>query len=438
MGSFENKSRDSMILHVGFDDTDSHEGMCTTYVGAVILDELAEEGIEPRKTPHLIRLNPNWKHKTRGNCAVSFSVDIERDELDKVKEIVLRNVEELAELQIEETTPGVAFFEGEEIPEELRKYSKKVVQDVVTLDEAEELADEIGAELHKFRLGRGVIGGLAAIGHRLEEDCTYELIAYRIPENRGTERRLDEESVREMDAATYPETFDNIDSESGEVHITPHTPGPILYGIRSETPEGAFEAREMVVEDEPVERILLYKTNQGTDEHLQEAAVEEIEPYSSVIVEGEVSEEPETITGGHVFFSVRDATGEVRCAAFEPTRRFRDHVRELVPGDKVKVYGGVKEKSEHPLTINLEKLEILDLEPVKEGVAPVCENCGKRMKSAGKDKGYACEDCGTELPPGSGLEVEVDRDLEKRVYEVPPRARRHLSKPLIRNREGEE
>ncbi|KXA90878.1 hypothetical protein AKJ63_02135, partial [candidate division MSBL1 archaeon SCGC-AAA259D18] len=379
-----------LLYHVGIDDTDSKEGMCTTYIGAVVLDELEEVGIGPVASPHLIRLNPNWKHKTRGNCAVSFALDVDEEEVSKVEEVTLDKVGSLAEIHMEGTDPGVVFLEGDEVPPELEEYTGRVIREVVTMEEAEELAGEVGAELHKFGIGRGVIGALAAIGHPLEEDYTYELIAYRTEKNRGTPRRISGDSVRAMDEETYPETFDNLDLETGEIRITPHTPGPILYGIRSETPEAAVEAQGLVVEEEPVERTLLYKTNQGTDEHLHPATVEDIEPYRSVIVEGVVSEGPETITGGHVFFSIEDETGEVGCAAFEPTRRFRDVVRSLVPGDRVKVYGGVKEKPDLPLTINLEKIEILELEPLKEETNPVCEQCGRRMTSAGRGKGYVC------------------------------------------------
>lgn len=422
------------MFHVGIDDTDSKEGMCTTYVGAVILDELEKLDIKPVNHPHLIRLNPNWKFKTRGNCAVSFKFDLSEDQIPTVKEIVLDWVEELAELHIEETTPGVAFYGGSEIPDKLKAYSKRVVQEVMTLEEAENLALEVGAEIHKFRKGRGIIGALAAIGHPLEEDFTYELITYREEENRGTPRRIVEESVQKMNEATYPETFDNLDMGAGEVQINPHTPCPILYGIRSETPETAYEANGIVEVEEPIERTLLYKTNQGTDEHLRRSEIKDIESYRSVIVDGVVSKKPETIAGGHVFFSIKNGTGEVRCAAFEPTRGFRDVVRKLVPGDRVRVYGGVKEKSEVPITVNLEKIEVLGLEAKKREANPVCESCGKRMSSAGEGKGYFCKKCGIELPSGSGEEVEVPRELEIGMYEVPPRARRHLAKPLVRNR----
>lgn len=140
------------------------------------------------------------------------------------------------------------------------------------------------------------------------------------------------------------------------------------------------------------------------------------------------------MAGGHVIFGIRDGTGEIDCAAYEPTRQFRDVVRKLVVGDRVIACGGVKEKPELPLTINLEKLAVLELRPVLKKVNPKCPRCGKKMKSEGKEKGYSCKRCRIRLPVGSAKLVEVPRDIEVGVFEVPPRARRHLAKPLIRNR----
>jgi tRNA(Ile2)-agmatinylcytidine synthase len=54
------------------------------------------------------------------------------------------------------------------------------------------------------------------------------------------------------------------------------------------------------------------------------------------------------------------------------------------------------------------------------------------MKSAGKNKGYKCMNCGFKLRYGTKDLIEVKRNIKKGFYEVPPSARRHLSKPLIR------
>jgi len=420
------------LLHIGIDDTDSKEGMCTTYVGAVAIDSLKSQGVKLEGYPKLIRLNPNWKLKTRGNCAIAFTTKVQKHQIPVVKETVLRTVEELAELHIKTTNPGVVFYEGERIPIKLRKFSKKVVQDITTIDEAESLAGEIGAEVHKFKLGRGIIGALAAIGNTLEHDRTFELIAYRKPENRGTPRKVDTASVVKMNTKTFPNTFGNLDPFTGEIRITPHTPCPILYGIRGEDAKTTLAAHKLVKSLEPIERFVVYMTNQGTDEHLRQAKVAEVKPYWSVIVGGEVSSAPKIIPGGHVIFSMRDKTGKIDCAAYEPTRQFRDVAKKLIIGDKVVAYGGVKEKPELPLTINLEKLSILKLVPVLRKVNPTCPRCGKRMKSEGKGKGYSCKRCKIKVPASAAKLVEMRREIEVGAFEVPPRARRHLAKPLVR------
>lgn len=406
--------------------------MCTTYVGAVLIDKLKDQGIKLMGFPHLIRLNPNVLWKTRGNCSVCITVQASEEQIPVAREITLETVEELAELDVETTNPGVVFYQAKKIPDELRSFSKKVIQDVVEIHEAELIAEKIGAEVHKFKLGRGIIGALAAIGNTLEQDRTFELIAYRTPENRGKPRKIDFFSVREMDAKTFPNTFDNLDPTTGEVRIAPHTPCPILYGIRGENAESVLRAHSLVRSLEPIERMIIYKTNQGTDEHLRRAKIREIKPYWSVIVDGEVCKPPITIPGGHVIFSIQDGTGTVDCAAYEPTRHFRDIVKKLVVGDMVRVFGGVKEKPGLPLTINLEKIALLKLVPIIKKVNPRCQKCGKRMKSEGKNKGYSCKKCKIKLPSSAAEIVELHRGIELGQYSVPPRARRHLSRPPIR------
>ena len=419
-------------LWIGIDDTDSKDGMCTTYVGAVVIDRLKKLGAKIIGFPRLIRLNPNWKLKTRGNCAVALDVEVKEQKIPAVKNTILKIVEELAELDYDTTNPGVVFYQSKKIPAKLRAFSKKVVQDVATIEEADALARDIGAEVHKFKLGRGIIGGLAAIGNTLESDWTFELIAYRVPKNWGLKRRIDAASVVEMNSKTFPETFDNLDQSTGEIRITPHTPCPILYGVRGESAEATVKAQRLVKEMEPIERMVIYKTNQGTDEHLRRARIAEARPNWSVIVDGEVCEKPRVIPGGHVIFKICDGTGKIDCAAYEPTRQFREVVKKLIIEDKVRAYGGIKEKPELPLTINLEKIAILKLAPALKKVNPVCKNCGRRMKSEGKGKGYACKKCKIRLPSKAAKILKMPRDVMIGAFEVPPRARRHLAKPLIR------
>jgi tRNA(Ile2)-agmatinylcytidine synthase len=421
-----------LTVQIGVDDTDSNEGMCTTYIGAVISDKLKNQGFNLNSYPKLIRLNPNWPLKTRGNCAISLEVKYNPSRLGELKETVLKTVEQLAELKHASTNPGVVFYLGKSIPKELQRFSKKVIQGIVRIDDAERLATKIGAEYHKYKLGRGIIGALAAIGESLESDSTYELLAYRKKNYRGTKRNIDINSVIEMDRKTYPRTFDNLDLSTGEIRITPHTPCPILFGIRSQDPESTLEALNIIKSDEPIERYIIYKTNQATDAHLISAKIKDLKPLNSAIISGQVSETPRTIIGGHIIFSLNDSTGEINCAAYEPTRDFRKIIVNLKAGDRVKVYGAVKKKKNIPLTLNLEKIEVQALTEIYLKKNPICTKCSKTAKSKGKGQGYRCEKCGKIFPLGSEKYVRKSRDLRIGSYEVPPRARRHLAKPLIR------
>jgi tRNA(Ile2)-agmatinylcytidine synthase len=329
-------------------------------------------------------------------------------------------------LDDDRTNPGVVFYCGE-ITDDLKSYSLNVIRNIISIEEAEKFAQDIGADVFKFKKGRGIIGALAAIGCP-NTDKTYELLAYRIPENYGKKRLIDYNSVLKMNNSTYPDTFDNVDSDNGYIAIEPHTPCPILYGIRGESPEAVLNAQNMITVCEPIEKIAIFETNQHTDMHLVKATnLSKMEKFKCYIVDGTVKDYPSTFEGGHVIFTLKDETGEIHCAAYEPTKEFRDIIRKLAPGDKLRVFGGIGEKG----TLNIEKILILELAEIKETQNPIC-NCGKRMKSAGKDKGYKCIKCGAKLRDGVKYSIDVKRDLETGFYEVPPSARRHLSKPLVR------
>jgi tRNA(Ile2)-agmatinylcytidine synthase len=413
-------------LHVGIDDTDSKDGMCTTYLCSVIVDKLKACGYHVDNIPRLIRLNPFAPHKTRGNGAVSFKLILKtKDEEALAKNIILELVEELAEMHDSQTNPGVVFYRGQ-IKPLLRKYALETIRNIVTFEYAESLANEINAEIIKYKNGRGIIGALAAIGCPLD-DKTYELIAYRQPSFCGKKRMVDQNSVIEMNFETYPATFDNLDK--GYITITPHTPCPVLYGIRGESLEVLLNAQRLVKSYEPIKSTMVFVTNQHTDLHIQNARnIAEIKKFQCYSVDGTVKNYPKTIEGGHVIFNLYDESEEVECAAYEPTKDFRDIIRHLRPGDHLMVYGGMGSKG----TLNLEKMKIIQLAKTYESQNPLCK-CGKRMKSAGKNKGFKCPSCGSKFREAAKEIVEIERQVHEGFYEVPPSARRHLSKPLIRN-----
>jgi len=418
-----------ILLYVGIDDTDSSSGMCTTYVTCVIISKLKDYGFNISGYPRLIRLNPFARFKTRGNGALSFKIELKNEkEVEEVKRIVVENVQTLSELQDEKTNPGVVFYQND-ITHELEEFANRAIREMVTIKETESILNRIGADYYKFKNGRGIIGALAAIGCHLS-DQTFELLAYRTPENYGTKRKIDLESVVEMDKKTYPLTFDNLDQ--GYIAIEPHTPCPVLYGIRAENPEVLEEARTMVRVMEPVERHCIFQTNQHTDMHLKPIEnISDMEKFKCYIVDGLVMDKPHVIDGGHFIFRLKDESGNIECAAYEPTKQFRNYIRELEPGDLLRVYGGVGEGINNQGTLNIEKFQLIEPVKTKKFLNPLC-SCGKRMKSAGKNKGFKCPGCGKIERDGEKIGVEIPRNIEKGFYETPPSARRHLSKPLVR------
>ena len=237
-----------------------------------------------------------------------------------------------------------------------------------------------------------------------------------------------------MDKLTLPYTFNNVDSEKSRVIITPRGPDPILFGIRGESAEIVKKAFKIIKPLEHVERWVIFRSNQGTDAHLKPVkALSDLEPYSSIIAKGIVSQNPRVVPLRHVIFSIKDDSAEVDCAAYEPTGDLRKIARELVIGDSVEVYGAVhKATATKPLTINLEKINILKLNPKVIYENPLCPNCNKRLKSMGKSQGFRCEKCGVKYADLKKIPLILNRCIKEGLYFTSTRSQRHLTKPFRR------
>lgn len=444
---------------VGIDDTDSAEGMCTTFLCAVLVADLTPLGaVSP---PRLVRLNPSIPYKTRGNGAVSFEIACSPAHEGDVKALVVARVREFAEVHAEGTNPGIVFITGAQVralldggrgrsggdgamPELLTRVTRfyeAAVRDVLQLEQAYALLAELQLEYLGLKNERGLIGALAAAGFLLSQkwrpaqyDSTYELMAYREQRRWGTPRVIDEASVWRADEATYPLTWDSVDHAAKRLVLAPHSPCPVLFGIRGESVEALYTAYALI-RAEPAEHLTLFITNQGTDAHLipGDEAGGRLRDYHSYLLEGVVASDPRTIEGGHVVFALARPGGLaedcIDCIAYEPTKGFRALVRGLRAGDRVSVYGSFKSG-----TVNLEKFELRSLNRVMLAI-PKCERCGRPMESAGRSQGYRCRRCKT-TRPAKELRL-VARALDEGLYEVPPVARRHIAKPLIRLRATE-
>lgn len=127
--------------------------MCTTYLACSIINQLKNVGIYVGGYPRLIRLNPFARFKTRGNGGISFKIDMEKygdEKIDLAKKIVLEGVEKLSQMSCENTNPGVVFYKGD-ITTKMENYAMKAIYSIISLEEAEDFAKKIGAEIHKFK-----------------------------------------------------------------------------------------------------------------------------------------------------------------------------------------------------------------------------------------------------------------------------------------------
>ncbi len=408
---------------IGVDDTDSREsGMCTTYVGDTIARRLESAGATVERVL-LVRCNPAVEHKTRGNAAVAIHTDASRT---AAFETARTAVDGLAETGDDRTNPGLVVAPGDpnSVPDPVATFARGAVRDHHTLAAARTLCSEAGYRTCGWKNGRGTIGALAAVGAwRALDEWTCERISYREPERWGTDRTVDFESVFEAADAHYPDVWDTVDRGTGEAVCVPRTPGPVLFGIRGDDRSACGHVTERI-ESEPIDRARTFVTNQGTDGHLRDGTVERLRNGYAYRVDGTVFSPPETRRGGHVFFEFGDERTTVECAAFEPTKRFRKRVRTLRIGDRLTACGEVSAG-----TLKLEKFAVRELVRT-ELSTPRCPECERTMESAGCGQGYRCREC--ETAADGKVERPLERELEHGWYEVPPRARRHIAKPLVR------
>ncbi len=434
--------RVAMVLWVGVDDTDSLRGMCTTFLATEFVRELTRD-LDLIGYPRLVRLNPNIPWKTRGNGAIAMAVGkgrgqpvaagridgrevriFPRGDAGGEPESALRRlaplVERWSDLTQEGTDPGLVVLSRKPPP----SLYWHAVRGIVARTEAAEAIRARGVS-RSWKGGRGIIGASAACAWR-PRDRTWEVLAYREPDRWGTPRDVDAESVRSMDRG-FSSTFNNYDFENERVVIAPHTPCPVLLGIRGDCSEDLLRAlRE--IRGEAAERWLVFLTNQGTDDHVGPDPVPS--PWTAGRFRGAVSHEPRTLPGGHVVFGLNgwDVT------VYEPAKQFRHVARGLVPGDSVEVIGSVRQE---PRTVNAEKIHVVALARVRMKTSnPRCPKCGDRTKSMGSGAPFRCPRCRTRVDRADAGYRVVHRDLRPGWYEPPAGSRRHLSKPLKRGLPG--
>ncbi|MFC4553229.1 TiaS agmantine-binding domain-containing protein, partial [Halorussus sp. GCM10023401] len=223
---------------IGLDDTDSRErGMCTTYLAARVAERLRADADADVGRLLLVRLNPAVKHKTRGNAALAVHTDADSE---TAFELAREEIDAVAETADPRTNPGLVVAPGdpEAVPDSVAEFARSAVRDLLAVAEADERIADAGYLSAGWKEGRGKIGALAAVGaHAAFEEWTYECITYRERDRWGTPREVDADSAFTAADAGYPDVWDTVDRETGELVCVPHTPGPILHGIRGDSPD---------------------------------------------------------------------------------------------------------------------------------------------------------------------------------------------------------
>ena len=415
------------ILRIGIDDTDSPKGMCTTFLVYKIIDRLKKEKVDFLDFPNLIRFNPNIPWKTRGNGAVSLKIST--DNPNKIKNLVKQYVKQYSDVK-NGANPGLVFCQTENIPEAFTKLSSDAMWKLINRNEAKKILSKHDVDFFYLGNGQGLVGATSIIGYNFG-DQTYELLSYRKPSQFGKKRTLDKSKVKQMQEKTFPHTFNSYDSKKNKLLLMPHGPDPVFYGVRGENSKALISASEMIKPKEKLSGYVIFKSNQGTGDHLKnEIDVNAFLPYTSGVLSGTVESQPVVTKGGHVLFTIISKKKKIHCAVYKPTK-ITDIAKELIVGDKIKVGGGIRKATKNlPRTLNIEIIEILKLEKKIKSVNPLCHKCKKRMKSKGKNQGYQCIRC-KNIAYEKIVQL-IPRSIKKQLYVPDVSAHRHLTKPLQR------
>ena len=415
-------------IHLGLDDTDSDDGMCTTYLTTLIIENLINEGIKLIDYPNLIRLNPNIPWRTRGNAALCIRVEANNPK--KVFRIAKKIMIENSESKNNKANSGLVMLCKKKVPVDIVKFAEKCINKEIKMEEMRKLVRNKDIEYFGQGTKRGLIGALASIGNTLENDHTYELIAYR--KNGNGERGVSLESVIKIYKKKEYSLFSNIDYNSHRVLITPHGKDPILFALRGNNPEHLYKAMSELKLYEDVERFTIFRSNQGTNQHLNDKLdVSSLRTYDSGHIVGKMVDKPVVIKGGHVFIKIKNRKKIINCEVYAPTITLKNLARNLKIGDEIELGGGISRKSKKfGRILNVEYIKTIKLTDRSIKKNPLCKKCNKSMKSIGKNKGYRCIKCGSKS--NKIRKIERKSEIENKLYLPVLSAQRHLIKPVDR------
>ena len=415
---------------IGLDDTDGLSGGCTTDVMRRIITSLIDVADEQKwqvsETPSLVRLWPFAHRRTRGNAAVSCEVLCHSEESEKallahldkmwssiVLPEVLANgsatVSEHSERNQSDASPAMIWCPIRPSDE----WYWKCVRREVTLSECQNAIPD-GCRVWQADGGHGLIGALAAISWVGSHDHTWEVTAYRIQSNVAAPRRVPVNRCDLLDDK-FPQTILNRDPTNSKSLLSPRTPCPVLFGIRSETSASAIAAAKWIIGSdhcEPVSGWQLWKTNQATDDHIENM-------YTDIVC-GKVVVKKQ----GHTSFSTEKYGVMISFAQGGNVNKLAQQLRE---GDRIEYSGLVAPDG----VTHIEKMRVISLSDNRK-LRPLC-SCGKRMKSMGAGQGVRCPKCGEKQDDSWSEEVSINISFSVGQWVEPSASyRRHLAAPISR------
>ena len=421
--------KDGITVNIGFDDTDSTVGMCTTYLAFKMVDKLEKnKNTKIIELPNLLRFNPNIPWKTRGNGAVGLKVKT-RD-VNWVKNMCITLIEKFSDVE-HGANPAIIFHTGT-ITKKMKEFSKLALCQLVRRGYAKQIISESNVDSFHIGNGQGLIGSLGAIGYEFD-DYTFEMLTYRKKSKFGTVRDISKNDVRNIQQS-FPQTYNSFDMDADKIMIAPHGPDPVFYGIRGENTTSILDASKVIKTKEELDGHMIFKSNQGTGDHLRnEIDSGLMKPFVSGVINGQLVSEPVQSNGGHAFFTIKTTNGNVNCAVYKETGLVQKVVLNLIKGDEIYLGGGIRRATKnHSHVLNVEFIKILHLEDKIIEKNPFCDNCNKSMKSKGKEQYYQCSRCGKRSKTVNKITKKVERTIESKLYLPIPSAQRHLTRPKER------
>ncbi|WAC07750.1 MAG: hypothetical protein OS130_00690 [Thermodesulfobacteriota bacterium] len=154
-----------MSVFICIDDTDNMESIGTGRLSRMLAEELTKKGLVSNTsvTRHQLLVHPDIPYTSHNSSACIEGIPTNGD-LHKIAEcaqgFLLQNFHEGAD-------PGLCVSEKDAVPEDLRTFGMRAQKEVLTMEEAREIADRLGVYIWLGGgTGQGFIGAMAGVGLR--------------------------------------------------------------------------------------------------------------------------------------------------------------------------------------------------------------------------------------------------------------------------------